>query len=916
MRKFLTGLFFVCVSQLVLAQSSVTGTISDTLGRKNLSNAVISLLQKKDSTLYKFGRTDEQGFFQLTNVHPGKYLLLITYPKFADFSDEVEIKDQPENHLGTIALTLKSQLLDAVVIKSAGSIRIKGDTTEFVADSFYTKEGATVEDLLKKLPGFQVNSKGEITAQGQRVQKVLVDGEEFFGDDPTMATKNIGAKAVDKVQLFDNKSDQQNLTGISTGNEGKTVNIKLKEDRKKGSFGRAEAGSNFDNITDAKLLYNQFVGKRKLSLYGTKSNTSTGSLNWEEKRRLGIENDIDYDELSGYYYSFGTSDEFNDWSLRGLPDAYTAGGLYINRWNGEKHGINGSYRYNRLATNNVGSRFEQRIVPGNVFYTNTATLSHSLNQQNAGNLKYEWKLDSLTSFKFTTVGTYKTTETFNNTASKTENENFNSSNANVRTNDIKSKRIQSDNQLQYKQLFNKKNRQLLLTMRYGVTSDDQDGFIYSLIDYYKGTTLDSSKLQDQQKINTGNSTTMGSKLTFSEPLSLKWTLVAEYSHNENNATSHKNTYDKSNNGKYEILNRVYSNNFDLDAFSNSGTLIGRYNYKKLRFAAGSGISSIKLNLHDLGNEKKSVYNFKNFTPQGSFYYAIKQQSGIGLNYRGTNRQPTIDQLQPIRDNNDPLNEFIGNPDLKVGFNHNVSLFYNNYKVLSSRGIWINGSYNFTENAITQSSLVDQYGKRTYIPINVNGNRNWNFWSSWNKGQGEKKFNHEIRLNGNGGRNISVVNGQLNKNDYYSFEFGYGIRYDFPDKRSFELSPKVGYNKSKSSLNPTLKNTYYSYGGRAQGFLMLPLKLEIFTECEFDLRQRVEAFAGNPNVILWRANLARKVFKDKSGKILFIANDILDQNKGFTRVINSDRFYEERYQRLSRYFMLKLEWSFNKMPGQK
>ena len=159
MRKFLTGLFFVCVSQLVLAQSSVTGTISDTLGRKNLSNAVISLLQKKDSTLYKFGRTDKQGFFQLTNVHPGKYVLLITYPKFADFSDEVEIKDQPENNLGTIALTLKSQLLEAVVIKSAGSIRIKGDTTEFVADSFYTKEGATVEDLLKKLPGFQVNSK-------------------------------------------------------------------------------------------------------------------------------------------------------------------------------------------------------------------------------------------------------------------------------------------------------------------------------------------------------------------------------------------------------------------------------------------------------------------------------------------------------------------------------------------------------------------------------------------------------------------------------------------------------------------------------------------------------------------------------------------------------------------------------------
>src|SRR5215211_1773113 len=343
MRKFLAGLFIVFTSQFALAQSSLNGTIADTLGRKNLSNAVVSLLQKKDSTLYKFGRTDKTGSFLIQHLSPGKYVLLVTYPKFADFSEEIEVKDQPLTELGTIALTLKSQLLETVVVKSAGAIRIKGDTTEFVADSFHVKDGATVEELLKKLPGFQVNSKGEITAQGQRVQKVLVDGEEFFGDDPTMATKNIAAKAVDKVQLFDNKSDQQNLTGISTGNEGKTVNIKLKEDRKKGSFGRAEAGSNFDNITDAKLLYNQFVGKRKLSLYGTKSNTNTGSLNWEDRRRLGLENDFEYDELSGYYFSFGSGDDdFNDWSLRGLPDAYTAGGLYINKWNNERQNINGS----------------------------------------------------------------------------------------------------------------------------------------------------------------------------------------------------------------------------------------------------------------------------------------------------------------------------------------------------------------------------------------------------------------------------------------------------------------------------------------------------------------------------------------------------------------------------------------------
>ncbi len=285
MRKLLAGLFLSMLVHVSFAQqSSVSGTITDTLGRKNLPNAVVSLLQRKDSTLYKFVRTDKSGTFSLPDVHPGRYLLLVTYPKFADFSDEVEIPNQPETNLGTIPLSLKSQLLDAVVIRSAGAIRIKGDTTEFVADSFHVKDGATVEELLKKLPGFQVNSKGEITTQGQRVQKVLVDGEEFFGDDPTMATQNISAKAVDKVQVYDTKTEQQNLTGISTGNEGKTVNIKLKEDAKKGAFGKAHAASDFDKLVDAKVLYNRFSGKKKFSVYGTKSDISTGSLNWDDRQ--------------------------------------------------------------------------------------------------------------------------------------------------------------------------------------------------------------------------------------------------------------------------------------------------------------------------------------------------------------------------------------------------------------------------------------------------------------------------------------------------------------------------------------------------------------------------------------------------------------------------------------------------------
>src|SRR5262245_54469818 len=278
MRKFIAGFVFILAITLTSHSqtTSIKGTVTDTSEKKNLANAVVALMRKSDSVLVKFIRTNEKGEFTLTNLPADSFVIMITYPKYADFADAVTLKPAKPLDLGKISLLQKAILLKEVIIHSTGAIRIKGDTTEFVADSFKVKEGATVEDLLKKLPGLSVNSKGEITAQGKRVDKVLVDGEEFFGDDPTMATQNISAKAVDKVQIFDTKTEQQKLTGITTGDEGKTLNIRLKEDSKKGSFGKVYAGYDFNKYFDSKILYNRFVGKMKFSVYGTKTNVSTG----------------------------------------------------------------------------------------------------------------------------------------------------------------------------------------------------------------------------------------------------------------------------------------------------------------------------------------------------------------------------------------------------------------------------------------------------------------------------------------------------------------------------------------------------------------------------------------------------------------------------------------------------------------
>lgn len=922
MRKFFAGLIIILFTAFTSHSqtTSIKGTVTDTVEKKNLSNAVVTLLRKSDSVLVQFTRTNPKGEFAMQNLATGSYVIMITYPKYADFADEVTLKSETLD-LGKISMLQKAVLLNEVIVHSTGAIRIKGDTTEFVADSFKVKEGATVEDLLKKLPGLSVNSKGEITAQGKKVDKVLVDGEEFFGDDPTIATQNLSAKVVDKVQVFDTKTEQDQIKGIAGNGDSKTINIKLKENAKRGYFGKLEAGSDFDRLTNGKFLYNNFLGKRKLSLFGTKSNTASGSLGWEDRNKLGIDNDFEYDEIGGFYYSFGTNDDFNDWGLQGLPDAYAAGGLYSNKWNEDKNNLNLSYNYNRLGTTNESSTLKQTLLPDTTFYNDEVADTKGLKQQHVFAPKYEWKIDSLTTIKFSSVNTYKTTETSSNTRSEalTENREFVNTGDRTNTQDLTHK--QSDNQLTYKQLFKKKGRLLITTLRFSAINDDNDGTLYSFNQFFKGGILDSTATTDQLKTGTGQSITYGGKITYNEPVTTKWNLVTEYSYNNNNSNSHKNTFEKDGNDKYTILNPIYSNNFDLDAYSNTGIVTMRYLGKKLRATFGGGVSAVKLNLHDLDHNLKSIYNFTNFTPQIQFGYAIKPQTNLSFRYNGTTRQPTIDQLQPVRNNNDPLNIYVGNPNLKVGFNHNLNLNYNSFQILRSRYMYMGVGFNFQENAITNFAVVDQYGKTTTTPVNVHGNNTYYMYGGWVSGQGDKKIIHEINTNVNGGRSITFINTQKSINNYANIELYYGISYSIQDKYNFRIQPKLGRNMSTSSLRKDVNNSYWTYGGRVEGYVMLPWKLELSSDVDFDLRQQIEAFEGantntNTNIILWNAELSRKFFKDKSGKVIFRANDILNQNKGFNRIINSNFVTDQRYQRIAQYFMLSFQWTFTKMPGQK
>ncbi|HEX6334546.1 MAG TPA: outer membrane beta-barrel protein, partial [Flavisolibacter sp.] len=773
-------------------------------------------------------------------------------------------------------------MLDAVFIRSAGGIRIKGDTTEFIADSFHLKEGATVEELLKKLPGFQVNSRGEITAHGQRVQKVLVDGEEFFGDDPTMATKNISARAVDRVQLYDGKTEQQQLTGISSGNEGKTVNIKLKEEHKKGTFGKAYAGAGTESVTDVKLLYNRFSGTQKISLYGTESKISTGSLDWGERRLLGFENDFEFDEFSGIGFSYSNDDEFENWNLRGLPDSYTAGALFIDKWKQESQSLNASYRYNSLQTTNDGSTLTQTILPDTVFYSNSFTRNGGRNRQHAVNGRYEWKLDSLRSVRVSTVNSIREASSVAHTDAASLNEDQVVVNSSDRTTTREGTRLQTTNVATYKQLFQKAGRQFVGTLRLTGVNSDHDGTLNFRNRFYRDGNLVQSDTSDQFKTNRSASTAYGLKFTYSEPLTPEWNVVAEYSYNGSNSRSRRATFEKSFNGKYDILNPAFSNSFDLDAFSHNAALYGRYATKKLRFAAGTGISALQLDLLNNDNAGRSRYHFVNLTPQLSFGLSPAMYTNFVINYKGNTVQPSMEQLQPLRDNNDPLNEVLGNPDLDVGFTHSLTAIYGNYKALAQRGFWGNASFRLTQNAITNYNAVDSFGKRTYYPVNVDGNYNWSTWMELSLGEGENKWIQSVLLNGNGSRNINFVNGIRNRTNAATIDVGYGLRYEKEEQYIIYLKPHVGWNHSVSSVRSNTGSSFFTLGGNVEGSVMLMKKLELESELNASFRQKTGAFGNALNYVAWNASLSYKFLKKDAAKLSVEANDLLNQNQGVDR----------------------------------
>ncbi len=919
MRKLplLLGMLLLCST--IFAQSTeLRGSVKDTADNNKLYQAVVSLIRKSDSTLATFSRVNEKGNFLLKKVPQGDYILQITYPKYADYVEDVKLDAATKEMTGLI-LTPRSTLLEEVIVRQRiAAIRMKGDTLEFRTDSFAVREGANVEELLKKLPGIQVNRYEEITAQGEKVQKVLVDGEEFFSDDPAVVTQNLSADAVETVQVFDKKSDQATFTGIDDGEKTKTINLKLKENRKQGYFGKARVAGGTPDWFEGEGMVNMFRGKKKIAAFGTAANTGKAGLGWEDNQKFGGSNNMEYNEEEGYFFSFSTGDEFNTWGGRyngeGLPQAWTGGLHYSNKWNEDKNHINGNYRYYKQNINVEGTTISQFILPDTSYFQSERRNTYNQNIRNGLDGFYDIKLDSSSSLKISVNGGRVDGKSTARYISESLDDDSALANTNDRLTTSDGVKNNFTASLIYRKKFAKKGRTISVSMDNNYQDQVMNGLLQSNLQFYDGgTTPTGSVIFDQQKINNNSSLAINSRVAYTEPIGKYSFLELNYGYRNNNSEAERISYNKGADGKYDIIDSIFSNNYQFKFNTHSTGLTFRVNKKKLSWYVGSNVSFANFNQQDIWADTTYKYNFTNLFPKASIRYAFKPQTRLSLNYNGNTRQPSLQQIQPVLDNTNVLNLQIGNPNLKQEFVHSINLQFNDFKILSGRSLWMSGSFNMTDNAISTSSFINK-GVRTTQYVNVSGNYSANFWSGyWIQ---IKKYNVNVGLNVNGNlsRYNNFIDSNKNTNNNSSIGIGTNIGYYKDKKISFNVSPDMNFVTSRSTLNPNTVTRYWLFNTDASLNVPLPKDFDFNTEAVVSIRQKTPVFTRNVNAVKWNASVGKKFWKNKTGEIRLHVFDILDQNIGFNRNATSNFISENTYNTIRRYWLVSFTWNFNKNPG--
>jgi len=901
-------------SSLYGQKAGVKGIITDSTGKSFLNYAVIALINKKDSTLTTSSRSKEEGKFLLNKIAPGNYTVLVTYPDMADFLVDISVGDTGITDIGKIVMNSRYHLLQEVIVRSGKAIRMKGDTLEFKADSFYLPAGANVEELLRRLPGIEVGPDGKIKAQGKEVTSVLVDGDEFFNDDPTLVTQYLKSASVDKVQVYDSKSAQTQLTGIDDGVRNKTMNIKLKENSKNGMFGKASVGTNANGFYSHEGMLNMFRGKEKIAVFGITSNTgATGISSQDRSQYFGTNFNTIEDETGRL---IGNSLDISDrYYGGGLPSSISTAGQYSNKWNENRQGVNFNYRFSQIQTQGWQTNNSTQLLPDNSVRQSISSSSSAsyLQQHKAGGF-YETRIDSFSTLKVFVDAQTQRSNSLNNSSSISKNGNGDFLNKSDQVNSTDGNRGVFNTGVQLQKRFRKIGRQASFTFIQNHNNAASTRLSETLSFYYAGNNPNpQGDSVNQMQFNKTLTNSIAARITYIEPLSERIYLSAEYSWRQTGNNRDRNVFGRGNGGKYDTVVDSLSNHYTFNVQSHMPGMMLQYSGKKITFSSGGKINYTELEQINRDLKTNSRRSFINLFPQARIEYVITQQKRVSLSYNGRTEQPSIEQLQPILDNSNPLFVNIGNPNLRPSFNNNVSINFSSFKM---NGRFINMSVNWSQtfNSIITRQTIDQFNKTSSQYINRNAPAYLNVYLNYTMplGKPSEKGNGNIGINMSAYRSgyLRILNDKEIISQQNGFSIGANIGYY--KNRAFNVNyySNLSYSVSEANIGNIGSNFIVSHNHNARATIYLPWKIELASDVNMSFQPANGSFNNSRNIIKWNASLLKKLMKNSQAQVKLSVFDILNQNTGYTRSVSGNSFYESSSNFIPRYGILSFIWNFS------
>jgi hypothetical protein len=904
---------------LLVAQGrigTVKGTVGDSLTGKTLASATINVLDAKDSSLVSFSRSRENGFFEISKLNPGDFILMISYTGFDKYIKDFAISaEKAVFDFGRIEM-LSNSTLDGVTV-IASPVQIKGDTVEFNAGSFkVNKPNAVVEDLLKRLPGVEVDKDGNIKANGQDVRRVLVDGKEFFGTDPKLATRNLQADMVSKVQVFERKSDQSQFTGFDDGNVEPTINLTLKEDKRNGVFGRVTGGAGTDDRYQGNANINKFKKGEQLSFIGQANNINQQGFSLMDALSFSGGGGAAAGGGRGGFGNLGGSgiaiQGFNSNQQQGIT-ATQAAGLNYNNFKNSKLDLTSSYFFNGTQLRNEFlTRRETAVADSFQIYAEPGKSGRN-NYNHRFNMGIDWKLDSFNSIRITPSVSFQQTESYTDKVFATTG---------IKGTLLSDGQNRSSNQSEgfnlglnalYRHKFRKAGRTFSTEVRLANNESEAEGEQFTVNNSFNGPSAGRIDTLDQRNFTDAISQTFGTTIRYTEPMSRRAIMEFSLFHNQNSSERDQRTFDRNRlTGEYNVPNQRLTNYFDNDYFNSGGGLKLRENRTGWNYTIGADLQRAELKSVVQGKTEPISQTFLNVLPNAILQIGKNRYRNFRVFYNGTTQNPSVTQLQPIEDISDPLNITKGNPELKQSFTNNFRINYNTFDPFTMKSFFIFGNIRQTFNAIVNSDSLFTNGARLTTFENVKGIYTANI--NGNVGMpikiGEKKANLNLGTGVVYGNNKNILNNEVNQINSLNITQRVNATYLYKELFDITLGGNINWNRVTYSLQAAQNTDFLSYGADLDLNFFLPKGFTLGNTVAYTGNAgRAEGF--NPNFTLWNAYLAKSLLKNNRGEVRMTVYDLLNQNTGLDRTANGNFVQDTRYLVLNQYFMLTFTYNLSK-----